>query len=119
MTGRPKLVVFDMDGTLINGRLIEVISRKQIRDGKAEGMIIGILMAKMHNKKYVGFIDSDNYFPGAVNEYCKIYAVGFGMASTPYSNIRISWLYKPKIRNNILKFPKYRRHLRRHFEYLV
>ena len=28
MTGRPKLVVFDMDGTLINGRLIEVISKK-------------------------------------------------------------------------------------------
>jgi mannosyl-3-phosphoglycerate synthase len=83
--------------------------KKQIRDGKAEGMIIGILMAKMHNKKYVGFIDSDNYFPGAVNEYCKIYAVGFGMASTPYNNIRISWLYKPKIRNNILKFPKWGR----------
>src|SRR6185503_4000419 len=38
-----------------------------------------------------------------------IYAVGFGMASTPYSNIRISWLYKPKIRNNILKFPKWGR----------
>lgn len=28
MTNRPKLVVFDMDGTLINGRLIEVISKK-------------------------------------------------------------------------------------------
>ncbi len=28
MTSRPKLVVFDMDGTLIRGRLIEVISRK-------------------------------------------------------------------------------------------
>ena len=28
MTSRPKLVVFDMDGTLIKGRLIEVISRK-------------------------------------------------------------------------------------------
>jgi phosphoserine phosphatase len=28
MTVRPKLVVFDMDGTLIQGRLIEVISRK-------------------------------------------------------------------------------------------
>ncbi|WP_415310375.1 HAD family hydrolase [Candidatus Nitrosocosmicus sp. FF01] len=28
MANRPKLVVFDMDGTLINGRLIEVISRK-------------------------------------------------------------------------------------------
>ena len=28
MTVKPKLVVFDMDGTLIQGRLIEVISRK-------------------------------------------------------------------------------------------
>lgn len=28
MAGRPKLVVFDMDGTLIDGRLIEVISKK-------------------------------------------------------------------------------------------
>jgi phosphoserine phosphatase len=28
MAVRPKLVVFDMDGTLINGRLIEVISKK-------------------------------------------------------------------------------------------
>jgi phosphoserine phosphatase len=28
MASRPKLVVFDMDGTLINGRLIEVISKK-------------------------------------------------------------------------------------------
>lgn len=28
MVSRPKLVVFDMDGTLINGRLIEVISNK-------------------------------------------------------------------------------------------
>ncbi len=28
MTGKPKLVAFDMDGTLIQGRLIEIISRK-------------------------------------------------------------------------------------------
>jgi len=28
MASKPKLVVFDMDGTLINGRLIEVISKK-------------------------------------------------------------------------------------------
>lgn len=84
-------------------------SKKQTRDGKAEGMITGILMAKMYNKKYVGFIDSDNYFPGAVNEYVKIFAVGFGMSATPYCNVRISWLYKPKIRNNILKFPKWGR----------
>jgi mannosyl-3-phosphoglycerate synthase len=83
--------------------------KNQVRDGKAEGMIIGILLAKMQLKKYVGFIDSDNYFPGAVNEYVKIYAAGFGMASTPYSNIRISWKSKPKIVNNALEFPKWGR----------
>jgi mannosyl-3-phosphoglycerate synthase len=63
----------------------------------------------MQLKKYVGFIDGDNYFPGAVNEYVKIYAAGFGMASTPYSNIRISWKSKPKIVNNALEFPKWGR----------
>lgn len=84
-------------------------SKNKVRDGKAEGMMIGILLAKMCNKKYVGFIDSDNYFPGAVNEYVKIFACGFGMATTPYSNVRISWLYKPKIRNNILRFPQWGR----------
>ena len=83
--------------------------KNQVRDGKAEGMIIGILLAKMQLKKYVGFIDSDNYFPGAVNEYVKIYAAGFGMASTSYSNIRISWKSKPKIVNNALEFPKWGR----------
>src|SRR5687767_3947529 len=39
-----------------------------IRSGKAEGMVIGLLAAKMYHKDYVGFIDSDNYVPGAVNE---------------------------------------------------
>ncbi len=52
-------------------------------------MIIGILLAKMQSKEYVGFIDSDNYFPGAVNEYVKIFATGFAMSNTPYSNVRI------------------------------
>lgn len=84
-------------------------SKSQVRDGKAEGMIIGMLLAKMSLKQYVGFVDSDNYFPGAINEYCKIFAAGFGMSSTPYSNIRVSWLYKPKIRNNKLQFPKWGR----------
>jgi mannosyl-3-phosphoglycerate synthase len=84
-------------------------SKGLVRDGKAEGMIMGILMAKMNSKKYIGFIDSDNYFPGAVNEYVKIFAAGFGMATTPYSNVRVSWLYKPKIRNNTLQFPKWGR----------
>ena len=84
-------------------------SKSHIRDGKAEGMLIGILLAKMQLKKYIGFIDGDNYFPGAVNEYVKIFAVGFTMATTPYSNVRVSWHSKPKIVNNKLQFPKWGR----------
>lgn len=84
-------------------------TKSQVRSGKAEGMIIGILLAKMHLKEYIGFIDSDNYFPGAVNEYVKIFAAGFGMATTPYSNVRISWRSKPKIINNSLQFPRWGR----------
>jgi mannosyl-3-phosphoglycerate synthase len=83
--------------------------KNYIRNGKAEGMIVGMLLAKMQLKKYVGFIDSDNYFPGAVNEYVKIFATGFAMSTTPYSNIRVSWASKPKIVNNQLKFPKWGR----------
>jgi mannosyl-3-phosphoglycerate synthase len=80
-----------------------------IRSGKAEGMIIGLLVAKMYNKDYVGFIDSDNYVPGAVNEYVKIFAAGFGMSTTPYCNVRVSWVFKPKVKNNSLQFSKWGR----------
>jgi len=80
-----------------------------IRSGKAEGMIIGLLAAKMYHKDYVGFIDGDNYVPGAVNEYVKIFAAGFGMSTSPYCNVRISWVFKPKVRNNSLQFSKWGR----------
>jgi mannosyl-3-phosphoglycerate synthase len=63
----------------------------------------------MYHKDYVGFIDSDNYVPGAVNEYVKIFAAGFGMATTPYSNVRVSWVFKPKVKNNSLQFSKWGR----------
>jgi mannosyl-3-phosphoglycerate synthase len=84
-------------------------SEDNIRSGKAEGMIIGLLVAKMYNKDYVGFIDSDNYVPGAVNEYVKIFAAGFGMSTTPYCNVRVSWVFKPKVKNNSLQFSKWGR----------
>nr|MDQ3961358.1 mannosyl-3-phosphoglycerate synthase [Thermoproteota archaeon] len=32
-----------------------------VRNGKAEGMMIGMLLTKMAGKEYVGFIDADNY----------------------------------------------------------
>ena len=84
-------------------------SGDNIRNGKAEGMIIGLLAAKIYHKDYVGFIDSDNYVPGAVNEYVKIFAAGFGMSTTPYCNVRVSWVFKPKVKNNSLQFSKWGR----------
>jgi len=86
-----------------------ILDSNGIRSGKAEGMVIGLLLAKMYHKDYVGFIDGDNYVPGAVNEYVKIFAAGFGMSTTPYCNVRVSWVFKPKVKNNALQFSKWGR----------
>jgi mannosyl-3-phosphoglycerate synthase len=88
----------------------ELIGSDQlIRNGKAEGMVLGMLLAKMANKEYVGFIDGDNYVPGAVNEYVKIFASGIAMSDTPYKMIRVSWIYKPKISESGIYFSKWGR----------
>lgn len=68
-----------------------------VRNGKSEGMMIGILLAMLYGKDYVGFIDTDNYIPGAVWEYVKHYAIGFSLAESPYATVRILWRYKPKV----------------------
>ena len=67
-----------------------------VRNGKGEGMVLGLLLAKAIGREYVGFIDSDNYIPGAVNEYVDIYAAAFSMANSPYVMVRICWPYKTK-----------------------
>jgi mannosyl-3-phosphoglycerate synthase len=81
----------------------------EMKSGKAEGMILGTVLAKLLGKKYIGFIDSDNYFPGAVYEYIREYAAGFATSSSPYSMIRILWHSKPKVRESELYFAKYGR----------
>jgi mannosyl-3-phosphoglycerate synthase len=80
-----------------------------VRNGKAEGMMIGMLLTKMAGKEHVGFIDADNYVPGAVNEYVKIYASGIAMSNTPYTMVRVSWIYKPKISETGVYFSKWGR----------
>ena len=80
-----------------------------VRNGKAEGMITGMLLAKMAGKDYVGFIDADNYVPGAVNEYVKIFASGIAMSNSPFTMVRISWIYKPKVSESGLYFSKWGR----------
>ncbi len=68
-----------------------------IRHGKSEGMMIGIILAALMGKDYIGFVDTDNYIPGAVLEYVKHYATGFSLVKSPYSMVRIMWRYKPKV----------------------
>ncbi len=80
-----------------------------IRDGKAEGMIIGTQLARLAGKKYVGFIDSDNYFPGAVEEYIREYAAAFSISRSPFTMVRIAWHSKPKIVESKLFFRKWGR----------
>lgn len=82
----------------------------KIRSGKAEGMIIGTMLAKMTGRRSIGFIDSDNYFPGAVLEYCNLYAAGLAIAKRKeYAMVRVSWSSKPKIVENNLYFAKWGR----------
>jgi len=80
-----------------------------VRSGKGEGMIIGLLLAKALGARYVGFVDADNYIPGAVNEYVKDYAAGFLMSESDYSMVRLSWRHKPKVSTKGLYFKKWGR----------
>lgn len=80
-----------------------------IRNGKAEGMIAGLLLARLLGKKYIGFVDADNYFPGAVFEYVRIFAAGLSQSPSPYSMVRIQWHSKPKISGTGLFFAKWGR----------
>lgn len=80
-----------------------------VRDGKAEGMILGMLVAKAAEKDYVGFVDADNYIPGAVHEYVKIFSAAFYLSKSPYVMVRIAWSYKPKILEGSLYFSKWGR----------
>ncbi|WP_456328399.1 mannosyl-3-phosphoglycerate synthase [Archaeoglobus sp.] len=80
-----------------------------VRDGKGEGMVVGLLLAKMFGCDYVGFVDADNYIPCSVNEYVSIYAGVLSLAETPYAMVRLHWRYKPKVMEDRLYFRKWGR----------
>lgn len=80
-----------------------------VKDGKAEGMILATLLTRLSGRRYIGFIDADNYFPGAVLEYIHEYAAGFSMSASPYTMTRIAWHSKPKIIEDQLFFAKWGR----------
>jgi mannosyl-3-phosphoglycerate synthase len=80
-----------------------------IKDGKAEGMIVGLVLAHLAGKKYIGYVDADNYIPGAVFEYVRAYATGFTLSQSDYSMVRMLWHSKPKVVESNLYFAKYGR----------
>ncbi len=80
-----------------------------VRNGKGEGMLVGLLLASLAGRDYVGFIDADNYVPGAVHEYAKAYAAALHLAESPYAMVRISWMSKPKIQDGRLFFNRWGR----------
>lgn len=87
----------------------QLVDGERVRGGKGEAMIIGMLIAAIAGKEHVGFIDADNYVPGAVHEYVKVFAAGLHLAPTPYAMVRISWQSKPKIEGGRLVFNKWGR----------
>ncbi len=101
LTRRPFIMIHQKDlawsDALVEGGYSYILGEDgKVKNGKGEGMILGLLIAKYLGRRYVGFIDSDNYIPGAVNEYVKIYAAGFHTATSPYAMVRIKWPYKTK-----------------------
>lgn len=80
-----------------------------VHTGKAEGMLVGTTLAHLLGKKYVGFIDSDNYFPGSVFEYARLFAAGLSQGKSPFSMVRIQWHSKPKVVDSGLFFAKWGR----------
>jgi mannosyl-3-phosphoglycerate synthase len=75
-------------------------------NGKGEAMLVGMALAALSGRQYVGYVDADNYVPGSVNEYCKAFAAGLHQAGSPYAMVRISWHSKPKLKDGRLFFSR-------------
>ncbi|KAK3296501.1 mannosyl-3-phosphoglycerate synthase, partial [Chaetomium fimeti] len=76
-----------------------------IRDGKGEGIILGVALAAAlcPGRRYIGFVDADNFRAGSVNEYCLAFAAGFAMSPSrdrEDTMVRLKWASKPKLRDN-------------------
>ncbi|SDY56534.1 mannosyl-3-phosphoglycerate synthase [Micromonospora pattaloongensis] len=111
LAGRPAITVHQRDPGLAAAMkaagMPELIDDDGlVRRGKGEAMLIGMALAALTGRRYVGYVDADNYVPGAVHEYCKVYAAGLHLADSPYAMVRISWHSKPKVRDGRLFFSR-------------
>jgi len=80
-----------------------------VRSGKGEALLLGLALASLSGRRYVGFVDADNYVPGAVHEYCQAFAAGLHLADSPYAMVRIAWHSKPKLKDGRIFFNRYGR----------
>jgi mannosyl-3-phosphoglycerate synthase len=108
---RPALTVHQRDPGLAAALKVagaaEIIDEDGlVRHGKGEGMLVGMALAALTGRRYVGYVDADNYVPGAVNEYCKAFAAGLHLADSRYAMVRISWHSKPKLQEGRLFFSR-------------
>lgn len=108
---RPAVIVHQRDpglaAALKAAGMPELIdSAGLVHAGKGEAMLIGMALAALTGRRYLGYIDADNYVPGAVHEYVKVYAAGLHLAANPYAMVRISWHSKPKLRDGRLFFSR-------------
>ena len=100
--GRRIVVVNQRDkpwSDILAGTKLEPLldEKGMVRRGKGEGMILGVIAAAALGGRYVAFVDSDNYVPGAVVEYAWAYLTGFSLPSTGEVMVRIKWPFKAKL----------------------
>lgn len=113
-TGRTALAVHQKDrglaDALADAGIPDLVDDDgAVRDGKGEAMITALILNEMLGRDHIGFVDSDNYVPGAVHEYVKSFAAGLDLAPSPYAMVRISWHSKPKIADGRLFFNRWGR----------
>ncbi len=114
LTQRSALAVHQRDPGLAAavkaGGLPEIVGDDGlVRNGKGEALLVGTALAALSGRRYIGYVDADNYVPGAVTEYCKAYASGLHLAGGPLSMVRISWGSKPKLRDGRMFFSRWGR----------
>ena len=97
-TGRPIIVVHQRDpvvAELLKEAVPNILDEDGlVRYGKGEGVLVATLLAEGLNAKNVGFIDADNYIPGAVLEYSLAYYTYLVLGGSRYKMVRVSWGYK-------------------------
>ncbi len=98
VTGRPVIVVHQRDPIIaeeIREYLPGIVDEDElVRYGKGEAVLLSILLADGLKAENIGFVDADNYIPGAVLEYTLIYYTALNMSESDYKMVRVSWGYK-------------------------